>query len=107
MSITNYISDCLNLKDKNLIIYDKTYIKKIKNRNVRIIEGRITYTPSYCPKCDCVCNGFNDVNNAVAEGTNNLIKCVKRIGFGYRKFNHLKARVILVKQGIDIRNYSY
>ena len=61
MSITNYISDCLNLKDNNLIIYDKTYIKKIKNRNVRIIEGRITYTPSHCPKCGCVCNGFSDV----------------------------------------------
>jgi len=28
MSITNYISDCLNLKDKNLIIYDKTYIRR-------------------------------------------------------------------------------
>ena len=27
-----------------------------------------------------------DINNGVIEGTNNLIKCVKRIAFGYTSF---------------------
>lgn len=61
MSITNYITECLNLKDENLIIYDKTYIKKEKNKNVRIIEGKVTYTPKECPKCGCVCDGVQDI----------------------------------------------
>lgn len=31
------------------------------------------------------------------EGTNNLIKCLKRIAFGYRKYNHFIARIFLIK----------
>lgn len=38
-----------------------------------------------------------DINNGVIEGTNNLIKCVKRIAFGYKKFKHLSTRVLLIK----------
>ena len=38
-----------------------------------------------------------DINNGVIEGTNNLIKCVKRIAFDYKKFNHLSTRVLLIK----------
>lgn len=43
-------------------------------------------------------NSFKyDINNGIIEGTNNLIKCIKRIAFGYRKFNHFTARVFLIK----------
>ena len=38
-----------------------------------------------------------DINNGVIEGTNNLINCVKRIAFGYKKFKHLSTRVLLIK----------
>ena len=33
----------------------------------------------------------------MVEGMNNLIKQVKHSACGYRKFNHLKARVMLIK----------
>ena len=43
-------------------------------------------------------NSFTyDINNGVIEGTNNLIKCIKRIAFGYKKFKHLTTRVLLIK----------
>ena len=43
-------------------------------------------------------NSFKyDINNGVIEGTNNLIKCIKRIAFGYKKFKHLSTRVLLIK----------
>ena len=43
-------------------------------------------------------NSFKyDINNGRIEGTNNYIKCIKRIGFGYRKFSHFKARILLNK----------
>ena len=38
-----------------------------------------------------------DINNGIIEGTNNLIKCVKRIAFGYRSYKHFAARVFLIK----------
>ena len=42
-------------------------------------------------------NSFKyDINNGVIDGKNNLIKCIKRIAFGYRKYNHFVARVFLI-----------
>ena len=41
------------------------------------------------------CFKFN-LNNGDIEGVNNLIKCIKRIAFGYRSFYHFKARIMLI-----------
>ena len=35
-------------------------------------------------------------NNGIIEGINNLIKCIKRIAFGYRSFYHFKTRILLI-----------
>ena len=35
--------------------------------------------------------------SGIIEGTNNLIKCLKRIAFGYRKYDHFIARIFLIK----------
>ena len=44
-----------------------------------------------------IINSFQyDFNNGVIEGINNLIKCIKRIAFGYRSFYHFKARIMLI-----------
>ena len=43
-------------------------------------------------------NSFKyEINNGIIEGTNNLIKCLKRIAFGYRKYDHFIARIFLIK----------
>lgn len=43
-------------------------------------------------------NSFKyDINNGIIEGTNNLIKCLKRIAFGYRKYDHSISRIFLIK----------
>lgn len=43
-------------------------------------------------------NTFNyNINNGIIEGTNNLIKCLKRIAFGYKKYDHFIARIFLIK----------
>ena len=43
-------------------------------------------------------NSFKyDINNGIIEGTNNLIKFIKRIAFDYRKFDHFIARILLIK----------
>lgn len=71
------------------IIYNNKFknIKKLYNafktykQNITYIENSLTY----------------DINNGVIEGTNNLIKCIKRIAFGYRKFKHFISRIFLIK----------
>ena len=43
-------------------------------------------------------NSFKyDINNGIIEGTNNLIKCLKRIAFGYRRYDHFISRIFLIK----------
>ena len=45
-----------------------------------------------------IVNSFDyDLSNGITEGTNNIIKQIKHNACGYRKFSHLKARVMLVK----------
>ena len=36
------------------------------------------------------------LNNGIIEGVNNLIKCIKRIAFGYKSFYHFKTRIMLI-----------
>lgn len=54
---------------------------KLYRENIKYIENSFKY----------------DINNGIIEGTNNLIKCVKRIAFGYRKYDHFIARIFLIK----------
>ena len=54
---------------------------KLYRENIKYIENSFKY----------------DINNGFIEGTNNLIKCIKRIAFEYRKLDHFIARVFLIK----------
>lgn len=43
-----------------------------------------------------ILNAFDyEYSNGIVEGTNNLIKQIKHTACGYRKFKHLKARIML------------
>ena len=45
-----------------------------------------------------IVNAFDyELSNGLVEGTNNLIKQVKHNACGYRKFSHLKSRIMLIK----------
>lgn len=47
---------------------------------------------------DFIENSFKyDINNGIIEETNNLIKCIKRIAFGYKRFDHFLTRIFLIK----------
>lgn len=67
---------------QNNIISDKMKQALILYReNIKYIENSFKY----------------DINNGIIEGTNNLIKCLKSIAFGYRKYDHFIARIFLIK----------
>ena len=45
-----------------------------------------------------ILNAFDyEYSNGIVEGTNNLIKQIKHTACGYRKFKHLKARIMLIQ----------
>lgn len=68
------------------------------NQNENISEKMKKALTLYKKNIKYIENSFKyDINNGIIEGTNNLIKCLKRIAFGYRKYNHFIARIFLIK----------
>ena len=73
---------------KNIIYNNTKNISTRMKQAFRLYKGNIKYIE----------NSFKyDINNGRVEGTNNLIKAIKRIAFGYRKYDHFIARVFLIK----------
>ena len=74
-------------KFKNIIYHNKTNISDKMKQALKLYKENIKYIE----------NSFNyDINNGIIEGKNNLIKCLKRIAFGYRKYDHFIARIFLI-----------
>lgn len=42
-------------------------------------------------------------SNGLIEGINNKIKLIKRVGFGYRNFENLKKRVLIINGIVNIQ----
>lgn len=86
------IINALKNKDFNKfcdIVYHHNKNLSIKMKNaLKLYQDNIEY----------IKNTFNyDINNGVIEGTNNLIKTLKRIAFGYKKYDHFVSRIFLIK----------
>ena len=86
--IINSIKDKDFNKFKNIIEHQNKYLSykmkqalKLYNDNLKYIENSFKY----------------DINNGIIEGTNNLVKTIKRIAFGYRKYDHFISRIFLIK----------
>lgn len=53
---------------------------------------------SYKENINYIENSFKyDINDGIIEETNNLIKCIKRIAFGYKKYDHFIVHIFLIK----------
>lgn len=79
-----------------------------KNKDIflSIINGKKTKISRYMKKAiktfkdmeQYILNAFDyEYSNGIVEGTNNVIKQIKHIACGYRKFKHLKSRIMLIK----------
>ena len=84
-------------------------IKSIRNRDInlfiKIIEAKhnnisdymITTLKTYNKFKTFIINSLKyEYNNGLIEGINNLIKCIKRISFGFKSFYHFKTRILLI-----------
>ena len=85
--LINSIKDKDFNKFKNIVFHKNNNISDKMNKVIKLYKDNIKYIE----------NSFKyDINNDVIEGKNNLIKCIKRIAFGYRKYDHFVARVFLI-----------
>ena len=83
-----------SLKDKDF----NKFKSIVLNSNINISNKMKQVLKLYSNNLKYIENSFKyDINNGIIEGTNNLIKRLKRIAFGYRKYNHCIARIFLIK----------
>ena len=75
---------------KNIIYNHHNNISPKMLKAFKLYKENIKYIANSCKY---------DINNGIIEGTNNLVKAIKRIAFGYRKYDHFIARIFLI-QGI-------
>lgn len=85
--IINSIAERDFIKFKNIVEHQNNLISDKMSKALKLYKENIKYIE----------NSFKyDINNGIIEGKNNLIKCIKRIGFGYRKYNHFISRIFLI-----------
>lgn len=84
----------INDRDKETylnIVHNNKNNKNISNKMKKALKTYINLE-------EYIINSFDyEYSNGITEGMNNLIKQIKHTACGYRKFNHLKARVMLIK----------
>lgn len=99
-----------NITLKATYNYYQGLLKALKNRDkekfLSIIHNSSTLISDYAKKANktllemkkYIINSFDyNLSNGITEGTNNVIKQMKHTACGYRKFSHLKARIMLIK----------
>lgn len=78
-------------KFKSIIFNQNKDISKKMKRAIRLYQINVKYIE----------NSFKyNINNGIIEGKNNLVKTIKRIAFGYRKYEHFIARIFLIESNI-------
>ena len=84
--IINSIAERDFIKFKNIVEHQNNLVSDKMSKALKLYKENIKYIE----------NSFKyDINNGIIEGKNNLIKCIKRIGFGYRKYSHFISRIFL------------
>ena len=78
-------------KEKFLNIIHNVDNKKLNKYSKKAIKTFINFE-------NYIINAFDyELSNGLVEGTNNVIKQLKHNACGYRKFSHLKTRIMLIK----------
>ncbi len=88
------------IKNKDFALFKKVLDKNINNVSV-YMKTSIKTVKKYINYIE---NTFkHDFTNGVLEGINNKIKVIKRIAFGYRCFFHLKNRILITQNLVNLK----
>ena len=84
------------INDRNKENYLNIIHNNLNNKNISKKMKKALKTFNNMEKY--IINSFDyEYSNGIVEGTNNVIKQIKHTACGYKKFTHLKARVMLIK----------
>ncbi len=75
MSISNFTSNLLNLKDENITFEDNILEVKKKKILYKVIRGFLTYTPEVCPICGCLNINHSIIKNGSKTSDIKLLSC--------------------------------
>ena len=82
----------IDTRNKNI------FLSIINGKNLKVSKYMKKAIKTYKNMKEYIVNAFDyEYSNGIVEGTNNLIKQIKHTACGYRKFKHLKARIMLIK----------
>lgn len=70
-----------------ILAHEYKDISKLMQKSLKTIEKHRVYIQNAL---------INTYSNGILEGTNNLIKVIKRIAFGYTDFHNFRARILLI-----------
>ena len=74
------------------------FLSIINGKNKKISKHMKKAIKTFIKMKEYILNAFDyEYSNGIVEGTNNVIKQIKHTACGYRKFKHLKARIMLIK----------
>lgn len=74
------------------------FLSIINGKNLKVSKYMKKALKTFRNMKEYILNAFDyEYSNGIVEGTNNLIKQIKHTTCGYRKFKHLKARIMLIK----------
>ena len=74
------------------------FLSIINSKNLKVSKYMKKALKTFKNMEQYITNAFDyEYSNGIVEGTNNLIKQIKHTACGYRKFKHLKARIMLIK----------
>ena len=75
MSISNFITNLLQLEDEN-ITYSEDF-SKVRKKGVvyNVIKGTLSYSPSACPICGCVNENFSIIKYGLKSSDIKLLTC--------------------------------
>ena len=112
MTQEEIVTYLINTNDELYETYQiyQTILYSINTRNkdifLSVINGKNKKVSKYMKKAirtfkdmeKYIVNSFKyEYSNGIVEGINNIIKQVKHVAYGYKKFTHLKARIMLIK----------
>ena len=82
----------INTKNKDI------FLSIINGKNLKVSKYMKKAIKTFKNMEQYIINSFDyEYSNGIVEGTNNVIKQIKHTACGYRKFKHLKARIMLIK----------
>ena len=88
------LDSAINIGDKDLFF--KIVINNLNNKFISKKSKKALKT--FKEMKQYIENSFDyEYSNGIVEGINNVIKQIKHTACGYKKFTHLKARVMLIK----------